>query len=146
MKIRLKDLAIGAERVHALRNPFDGQAVVRMKHGDRRARHRRYRSLLRSLNETCAPVLLDRLQPLGSIAISTTEDDGHDTVAMGFSSGHEQGVGCGTGEVHLRPSIQADAVTLQKHVMVRRRHIDVSGSDQHAVLSKFCRKPVGADQ
>jgi hypothetical protein len=61
------------------------------------------------LNESSAAVLLNRPEPVGPVAASTTKNDPDDALFEDFGGGYEQGVGSRTGVVDFRSLIQSDA-------------------------------------
>ena len=91
-------------------------------------------------------MLLNRPEPVGPVAASTTKNDPDDALSEDFGGGYEQGVGCRTGVVDFRSLIQSDAAGLQKHVMIRRRYIDTSSFDWGPVVSKCRMKSSGTGQ
>ena len=118
-----------AECTHALRDLLDRQTVIEVIRRDGRIGHQGHRGVCRMLSESRAAMLLDRPQAGGAVRTPTTENDADDPLPVSLGGGREQRVGCGTGVVDPRPLAQSGAVGLQKHVMVRRRHVDVPGFD-----------------
>ncbi len=123
-----------------------GRQTDRSVGGQRGERHRGCVGVIRPLNDGHAAVPLDRLQSGGTVPIPAAEDNPDYPIPVMPSGRYEQWVDGGAGVMNFRPLIQSDAVSVEQHVVIRRRHENVTSFDQVTVTRKHGWEAIGPVQ